>query len=103
MLNFSIFDGKYTFWTNLVQKAKLSAEAWIWYLVYSNMQNSMVMFSFMISAGNTLFGQSWSENCLFNVKFGTKFETSLEYTEFNGGFHFLHFQSEILFLGKFDP
>ena len=61
MFNFFVFDRKYRFWVNLVQKVKIIS--WSWNLVARLIRICIIqwccsLFWFLI--GNTLFGQIWS-------------------------------------------
>ena len=74
VFSFSVFNGRYPMWANLVQKIKIdSLKLKFGIKTKSNMQNSMVMFTFLFSVVNTLLGQIWSENVDFSLtlKFGT--------------------------------
>ena len=60
--NFSVFDWKFRFWTNLFKKNQNFRFKLI-FVTYtnSNMQNSMVVFTFLFQTGNSLFEQIWSK------------------------------------------
>ena len=65
----SVFDRKYRFSVNLVKKIKIVSLNWNTQ-TYLNLQNSIVMFTFLILIGDTRFGQIWPQNLkLFNEKF----------------------------------
>ena len=85
MFNFFVFDWKYPFWANLVQKVKIIS--WSWNLVARLIwicwiQWCCSLFSFL--AGSALLGQIWSklpifttffvsdQKCSFLGKFGPK-------------------------------
>ena len=79
--DFSVFDRKFPFWANLVKKIqncqfKLKFDT----QPNSNMQNSVVVFTFLFQAGNILFGQIWSKNltCQFKLKFGTQTNSNMQ-------------------------
>ena len=67
--NFSIFNQKFPFWANLVEKKKKK----------SNMQNSMVMFTFSIFDWNYLLGKFGpkNQNGQFKLKFGTETDLNM--------------------------
>ena len=60
------------------------------------MQNSMVIFTFSVSTGNTFLGKFGpkNENCQFKRKFGTK--TNLNYAEFIDDVQFSVFDRKYL-------
>ena len=63
----------------------------------------MVVFTFSLQTGNTLFGEIWSKN-VKNMSFKLKFVASqFKYVEFNDGVDFFCFRLKILFWGKFGP
>ena len=45
-----------------------------------NIQNSVMLFTFPVLAGNTIFGQIWSknQNCQFNLEFGTQTNSNMK-------------------------
>ena len=59
---FLLFDWKYPFWANLVQKIKIVSIAVIWYLdEFEHGEFNGDALFFLVSAGNTLFGRIWSK------------------------------------------
>ena len=76
----SVFDWEYIFWVNLVQKTQTyQLKLEICTQTNSNMQNSMVMFNFLFSTGNTSLGKFGPkiQNGQFELKFGTKINFNL--------------------------
>ena len=80
-IHFSVFEQKYPFWVNLVQK-KQQINSWN-LLDYCNlsMKSSVVMFTFLFSFRNTLYAK---------------------YEEFIGAVQFFSFWLDISFSSKFD-
>ena len=59
---FSFSAGNTFFWANVVQNVKIvSLKANFRSYSSSNIQNSMMLFTFLFSTGSTLFGQIWSK------------------------------------------
>ena len=74
MFTFSVFDGKYRFWANLVQNIKIVS--WRWNLIPRLIRICRIQWCcsrFLFLSGNTLFGQTWSKNQ--NYQFKLKFVT----------------------------
>ena len=69
----------------------------------SNMQNSLVMFTFSIFDQKYFVGQIWSNRLKLSVKTEVWYIHWFDYAEFNGGVHFSWFTMEIPFWGKFVP
>ena len=59
--SFFVFDRKCPFWANLVQNKNCQFKLKFGTYTNSNMQNSVMMFTFLFLTGNTLFGQIWSK------------------------------------------
>ena len=69
MFTFSVFDWKYPFWANLVQKVKIIS--WSWNLVPTLIRTCRIQWwcsFFLFLIGNTLFGQIWSKKSKLPVK-----------------------------------
>ena len=59
---------------------------------------------FPLLTGNALFGQIWSKKLKLLIEAEIQYLDQLEYAEFTGGVHFLHFLTEnILFLTNLVP
>ena len=104
MFIFFVFDRKYPFWANLVQKVKIIS--WSWNLVPTLIQICRIQLwcsLFLFLSGNTLFGQIWSKKLKFLFQAEIWYLHEFEHAEFNGGVHFFCFWVEMLFLGKFGP
>ena len=74
MFTFSVFDQKYPFWANLLQKVKIIS--WSWNLVprlirICRIQWWCSLFLFLI--GNMLFGQIWSKKVKLSVQGETRY------------------------------
>ena len=69
----------------------------------SNMQNSLVMFTFSVFDQKYFVGQIWSNRLKLSVKTEVWYIHWFDYAEFNGGVHFSWFTMEIPFWGKFVP
>ena len=70
LFSFFVFEWKYPFWANLVQKIKIISLSWNLVptvIRICRIQWRCSLFSF--SAGNTLFGQIWSKLSIFTVFF----------------------------------
>ena len=68
MFIFFVFDWKYPFWANLVQKVKIIS--WSWNLVPTLIRTCRIQWwcSFsLFLIGNTLFGQIWSKKSKFSL------------------------------------
>ena len=65
------------------------------------MQNSIVVFTFSVLDGDTLFGQFWSIKSELSVQAEIWHPEQHEYAVFNDAVHFFRFRPEIPFLGKF--
>ena len=75
MFTFSVFDQKYPFWANLVQKNQ-NCHLELKFATYANlnMQKSIVVFAFSIFDRKNLFWSKFSpknQNYQFELKFGT--------------------------------
>ena len=89
MFNFSVFDWKYPFWTNLVQKVKIIS--WSWNLVPRLIRICRIQWwcwIFLFLIGNALFGQIWSKKLKLSVQGETQYWNLFKYAEFNGDVHF---------------
>ena len=91
MLAFSVFDQKYRFWANCVQKIKIVTLSWnlvVWLIEYAEFSGDALFFSFrpeipfLVKYGDThffcfrlvtlflgKFGPK-NQNCVFKLKFG---------------------------------
>ena len=69
----------------------------------SNMQNSLVMFTFSVFDQKYFVGQLWSNRLKLSVKTEVWYIHWLDYAEFNGGVHFFWFRLKIPIWGKFVP
>ena len=67
------------------------------------MQNSIVMFTFSFSAGNTLFGTICSKKLKLSVEAEIWYLDQFEYAEFNDAVQFFVFERKCSFWGKFGP
>ena len=104
MFTFSVFDQKYPFWGNLVQKVKIIS--WSWNLVprlirIYRIQCWCSLFLFLM--GNMLFGQILSKKLKLLVQGETWCLNKFKYAAFNGDVHFFRIQLEIPCLGQFGP
>ena len=99
-----VFDRKYPFLANLVQKVKIIS--WNWNLVPTLIWICLIqcwcsIFLFLI--GNMLFGQICSKKLKLSVQGETRYLNSFKYAELNSDVHFFRFQPEISCLGQFGP
>ena len=104
MFTLSVFDRKYPFLANLVQKVKIIS--WNWNLVPTLIWICLIqcwcsIFLFLI--GNMLFGQICSKKLKLSVQGETRYLNSFKYAELNSDVHFFRFQPEISCLGQFGP
>ena len=104
MFTFSVFDRKYPFWGNWVQKVNIIS--WSWNLVLRLIQICRIqwwcsLFLFLIE--NTYFGQIWCKKLKLSVQGETRYLNCFKYAEFNGDGHFFRFRSEIPCLGQCGP
>ena len=81
LFTFFVFEWKYPFWANLVQKVKIIS--WSWNLVARLIWICRIQWCcslFLFLSGNTLFGQIWSknQNCHFKLKFGTYSNSNMQ-------------------------
>ena len=100
LFSFFVFEWKYPFWANFVQKIKINNLSWnlvptlIW---ISKIQWWCSLFLFLIR--NTFFGQIWTKVKIISISWNLVPRLFRRW-EFNRGVH-LFFQSETLLLGKF--
>ena len=69
IFTFSVFDRKYTFWTNLIQKVKVIS--WSWNLVLTLIRTCRIQWwdsLFLSLIGNTRFRQIWSKESKLSFK-----------------------------------
>ena len=81
MFIFFVFDWKYPFWANLVQKVKIIS--WSWNLVARLIRIWRIQWwcsFFLFLIGNTLFGQIWSKksNYQLKLKFGSQTNSNMQ-------------------------
>ena len=104
LFTFLVFEWKYPFRANLVQKIKIISSSWN--LVPALIRTCRIQWwysLFLFLIGNTLFRQIWSKKSKLSVEAEIWYLHSFEYAEFNCGVHFFCFWVEMLFLGKFGP
>ena len=81
MFILSVFDWKYPFWANLVQKVKIIS--WSWNLVARLIRIWRIQWwcsFFLFLIGNILFGQIWSKksNYQLKLKFGSQTNSNMQ-------------------------
>ena len=104
LLTIFVFEWRYLFWANLVQKVKIIS--WIWNLVPRLIRICRIQWwcsLFLLLIRNTLFGQIWSKKLKLSVQGETWYLNKFKYAEFNDAVHFFRFWPETPFLGKFSP
>ena len=101
---FFVFEWKYSFWGNLVQKIKILILSWN--LVPTLIQTCRIQwwYSFILFLiENTIFGQIWSKKSKLSVEAEIWYLDLFEYAEFNDAVHAFCFWVERPFFGKFGP
>ena len=104
LFSFLIFEWKYPFWANLVQKIKILTLSWN--LVPTLIRTCRIQWwcsFFLFLIWNTLFGQIWPKKSKLSVEAEISYLDWFEYAEFNDTIHFFCFGVEIPFWGKFGP
>ena len=113
LFTFLVFDRKYTFWANFVQKINIVSLRWNlisrlirifrnliqniktvslrWKLIPRLIRICKIQWcsSFFFSNGNTLFGQICSKKSKLSLYVKIWWLASFEYVEFSGDIHFL--------------
>ena len=105
LLTLFIFEWKYPFWANLVQKIKIISLSW--HLIPILIQTCRIQWwssLFMFLIRNIFFGQIWpkSPNYQFKLKFGNYNNSNMQ-NSIASSVHVFLFRSEMPFLGKFSP
>ena len=96
---FSVFDRKYHFWVNLVQKIKIINLSWNLVLRLIRIWRIQWWCSFFLfSTRNTLCEQIWSKKSKLSVSAEISYLNFFEYAQFNSGVHFFCFRPGITFL-----
>ena len=101
---FSVFDRKYPFSANLIQKVKTIS--WSWNLVPRLIQLCRIQWwcsLFLFLIGNTLFGQIWPRKLKLSVQGETWYLTNSNMQNSLVMFTFFCFRQEIPCLGQFGP
>ena len=106
VFSFSIFDGKYTFGSNLIKK-KIKIVSLNWNLVPRLIPISKIWWRiqcslFLCQTKNTLFRQIRSKKKELSVQAEIWYLDYFEYAEFNAVVFFFCFRSEKLILSKID-
>ena len=104
LFTFFVFEWKYPFWANLVQKIKILILSWN--LVATLIRTCRIQWwcsLFLFLSGIALFGQICSKKSKLSLYAKIWYLDWYEYVEFNDAIFFFCFRLEIPFLGKFGP